>query len=72
MSCYFRHIRDILSEAGITVNPTNKKQIDQVIHQIVSISYKDCSTTWKTIKQNYLSNEQKRNELIQKLKSSIQ
>ncbi len=71
MSCYFRHMKDVLDEAGITVNPTNKKQIDQAFHQIVGTSYKDCPATWKVIKQTYLIDERKRKELIQKLKAAV-
>ncbi len=71
MSCYFRHMKDVLDEAGITVNPTNKKQIDQAFHQIVGTSYKDCHATWKVIKQTYLIDERKRKELIQKLKAAV-
>ena len=72
MSCYFRHMKDILDEAGITVSPANKKQIDLAIHQIVGTDYKNCSATWKTLKQVYLSDEKKRHELIQKLQAAIQ
>jgi hypothetical protein len=72
MSCYFRHMKDILDEAGITVNPGNKKQIDQAFHKIVGTDYKDCPATWKTIKQIYLSDEKKRHELIERLKAAIQ
>jgi hypothetical protein len=72
MSCYFRHLKDILEEAGITVTPGNKKQIDQAFHQIVATSYKDCPATWKAIKQNFLSDARKRQELIQKLQAAIQ
>jgi len=35
MSCYFRHLKDIFDKAGIEVNASNKKQIDQAVHQIV-------------------------------------
>ena len=71
MSCYFRHMKDILEEAGITVSPSNKKQIDQAFHQIVGTSYKDCPATWKELKQTYLVDEKKRYELIQKLQAAI-
>ena len=71
MSCYFRHMKDILDEAGVTVSPTNKKQIDQAFHQIVGASYKDCPATWKALKQTYLVNENKRKELIQKLQAAV-
>jgi hypothetical protein len=71
MSCYFRHMQDILDAAGITVNANNRKQIDQAFHQIVGTNYKDCPETWKAIKQTYLTDEKKRHELIQKLKSAV-
>ncbi len=71
MSCYFRHIKDILNEAGIEVAPGHKKQIDQAIHQIVGVAYKDCQGTWKKLKQQILSDEQKKQELIKKLQDAV-
>jgi hypothetical protein len=71
MSCYIRHMKEILDEAGITVSPANKKQIDQAFHQIAGTGYKDCSATWKVLKQNYLSDENKRQELIRKLQTTV-
>ncbi len=71
MSCYFRHIKDILQEAGISVNPENKKPIDRAIHEIVGSSYKDCPETWRKIKQELIGNEQNRQKFIDKLKESI-
>jgi hypothetical protein len=71
MSCYLHHMKDILDEAGITVSPANKKQIDQAFHKIAGEDYKDCPATWKSIKQTYLSDENKRKELVAKLKAAI-
>ena len=71
MSCYFRHMKNILDEAGIEVTPSNKKGIDQAFHQIVGVTYKDCPATWKKLKQDLEGDEQKRQELIQKLKNAI-
>jgi hypothetical protein len=71
MSCYFRHIKNILDEAGIEVTPGNKKEIDQAIHKIVGVGYKDCPATWKRLKQEILGDEQKRRELIQKLQNAV-
>jgi hypothetical protein len=68
MSCYFRHIKDILQEAGIEVTPGNKKHIDRVIHQAVGVEYKDCPATWKALKQQVLSSDEKKRKLINKLK----
>ncbi len=69
MSCYFRHLKDILEGAGIEVAPGKRKQIDQVIHQIVGVTYKDCPETWKRLKQQ-LNDEQKRQEFLRQLRSS--
>jgi hypothetical protein len=64
-------MKDIFEVAGISVNPTNKKEIDRALHQIVDVNYKDCPNTWKALKQTMLSDEQKRHELIQKLQAAI-
>lgn len=71
MSCYFRHIKDMLDEAGIEVGSGNRKQIDQAIHQIVGTTYKDCPVTWKRLKQQVIGDEQKRQDFIKKLQDAI-
>ena len=71
MSCYFRHLKDILEEASIEVTPANRKQVDQAIHQIVEVTYKDCPETWKRLKQQLTGNEQKRQKFISQLKSAL-
>ena len=72
MSCYFRHLKDIFEEAGITTTSSNKKKIDEAFHKIAGVVYKDCPKTWKALKQTILSDEKKRHELIQKLQAAIQ
>jgi hypothetical protein len=71
MSCYFRHLKDILDRTGIVVTPSNKKDIDQAFHRIVGVSYKDCPTTWKKLKQELAGDEQRQRELVQKLRDTI-
>jgi len=71
MSCYLRHIKVILEEAGIEVNPENRKQIDQAIHQAAGVDYKDCPATWKRLKQEIMTDEQKRQDFIEKLRNAI-
>ena len=69
MSCYLRHMTDIIDEAGIGISRENRKQVDQAIHQIVGVTYKDCPETWKRLKQQLTGDEQKRQEFISQLKS---
>lgn len=71
MSCYFRHMKDILSEAGIEVTAANKKRIDQAIHEIVGTTYKDCPATWKEIKKKLASSEAEKKEFVKKLKAAL-
>ena len=63
MSCYFRHLQGIFTEAGIEVTPANKKEIDKAINQIVNVSYKNCPATWKEIKSG-TADTPKRKEFI--------
>ena len=71
MSCYFRHLKELFDEAGIEVTPDNKKQVDQAIHQIVNTSYKECPQTWKKLKQEILTNQAKRQDFVDKLRTAI-
>ena len=71
MSCYFRHLKDLLSEAGLEVTPSNKKAIDRAFHEIVGVAYKDCPKTWKALKQELSADQQKRQELLRKLQDAL-
>lgn len=71
MSCYFRHLKDILAEAGVEVTPGNKRQVDQAIHRIVGVEYKDCPVAWKALKEQIMSDEQKRRDFVEKLKDAL-
>ena len=51
MTCYFRHMKDIFLDIGVEVTPENKRDIDRIIHGIVGVEYKNCSPTWKAIKE---------------------
>ncbi|MHA1636440.1 MAG: hypothetical protein ACTSUB_00350 [Candidatus Thorarchaeota archaeon] len=51
MTCYFRHMKVIFDEIGVEVSTDNKRELDQRIHKLLNIDYKDCSSTWKEIKK---------------------
>jgi hypothetical protein len=68
MSCYFRHIKDLFKEAGLEINPDNKKEVDRAIHKMVGIDYKDCPATWKRLKAEFLSDDKARKRLVGKLR----
>ncbi len=71
MSCYFRHLKDILAEAGVEITPCNRKEIDRAIHKIIGVEYKNCPVAWKALKQQIIGDEQKRRDFIRKLREAV-
>lgn len=68
MSCYLRHISEMLKEAGIEVTKENRKDIDRALHSLVGVKYKNCSSAWRELKQR-LQSEEGRKTLVQQLKA---
>jgi len=67
MSCYFRHLKEIFKEAGIEISKENKKIIDQRIHELFGVPYKNCPESWKKVKE-WLRDEERKKKLIDYLK----
>ena len=59
MTCYFRNLKQVIKKAGIEVTPANRREIDKVIHNIVSVNYKNCPAAWKLVKSLILEDEDK-------------
>jgi hypothetical protein len=59
MTCYFRHLKEVFKETGIEVTPQNRQQIDRIIHDVVGVEYKNCSTAWRQVKQRIAEDEAK-------------
>lgn len=73
MSCYFRHMADVLAEAGIDLDEVKadkarKKELDARIHAFVGVEYKDCPSSWARVKE-VLADEGQRNKLVKALRS---
>lgn len=71
MSCYLRHLKDILDEAGIVITPANRKQVDQAIHKVVGVAYKNCPATWKRIKEDLKGDEVERQDLVKRIQIAM-
>jgi len=72
MSCYFRHVEELLAEAGIDLDEVKmdkakKKELDEKIHALVGVEYKDCPSTWKKVKE-MLADDKARAKLLKALK----
>ena len=70
MSCYLRHLKDVLAEAGIEVTPANRKDVDRAVHEIVGAAYKDCPAAWKSLKRQ-MANDADRADLVKKLRKAL-
>lgn len=69
MTCYFRHLRTVFEEAGIPVTKENRKKIDKAIHDIVGVDYKNCSETWKQVK-DIMKDDESKEAFILKLRNT--
>ena len=65
MSCYLRHLGDVIAEAGIELSKENRKTVDNTIRRIVGKANCNCPEVWKEVKV-WLA-EGKRQELIDEL-----
>ena len=52
-------MNSVFEQLGIEVTPDNKRDIDKKIHTLVGVEYKNCSATWKAIKERRASSEEK-------------
>ena len=68
MTCYFRHLHDVFEKFGVKVTKENKRQIDQIIHNMVGVEYKNCPVTWKEVKKRIAEDEE---AFISQLRSSL-
>jgi hypothetical protein len=64
-------MKDVLEEAGIDITPENKKEIDRIIHELVEIEYKNCSPTWKGVKEWIKGDEASRSRFVTRLKEKL-
>jgi uncharacterized protein with HEPN domain len=51
-------MKNVFSKVGIEVTNENKRELDRVIHAYVGVEYKDCSSTWKVVKERLAVNEE--------------
>jgi hypothetical protein len=50
LSCYLRHLDDLLKEANISLGKEDRKKVDQAIHRMMGVDYKHCPDAWRAVK----------------------
>ena len=71
MGCW-KWFNKVLEEAGIEVTDENREKIDEIIHDYISEQsrYGRCSADWRKARKEIQADEQMKQELIEKLRSS--
>ena len=67
MSCYLKHMEEIISEAGIELTKENRKSVDHAIRRAVGKPDSNCPEVWKEIKSQVADG--KRQAMIDNLRS---
>jgi hypothetical protein len=72
VACW-KWFKDVLKEAGVEVTDSNKKRIDQVIHEYIgsTSSYGHCSDDWKKTRKEIRGDKVKMKELVEKVKKVV-
>jgi hypothetical protein len=55
MSCYLRHLDDVVAAAGVQLGPGNRKEVDQTIKELLGQA--DCPDVWKEVKKRLAVDE---------------
>jgi hypothetical protein len=68
MSCYLRHMKDILEEADLhPQDRKDRKEVDLAIRKVIGKDQKDkCNLVWKEVKI-WLQDEEKKGKLVSEL-----
>ncbi len=68
MSCYLRHLKGEIEQAGIELTKQNRKAVDELLHSYVRVKYKNCPRAWRAIKNAIRSDDESRAKLVAALR----
>jgi hypothetical protein len=55
MSCYLRHLDDVVTAAGVKLGPDNRKEVDRTIKEL--LGFHNCPDVWKEVKKRLVADE---------------
>ena len=47
VSCYLRHLKDVVREAGVGLVVDNRHTVDRAFHEIACVWYSDYASVWR-------------------------
>ena len=57
MSCYIHRLKELLAQHGLDVHPEDRSRLDEAIHKVVDVRYKDCPHAWAEVKKRIKEDE---------------
>jgi predicted Fe-Mo cluster-binding NifX family protein len=64
-------MQEIFDSTGIKVTKDNRKKVDETIHKLVKVKYKNCPQVWKRIKETILLDEKKKKDFAKEFKKAL-
>jgi hypothetical protein len=55
MSCYLRHLDDVVTAAGVKLGPENRKEVDRTVKELLGSD--NCPDVWKEVKKRLAADE---------------
>ncbi len=72
MSCYTRHLGDLMGEAGLANTRENRQLVDRWLREILGYSATDeCRIVWQEVKR-WLTDPSLKQEMLRKLKQKLE
>ena len=69
MTCYTRHLINVIRELGLEDTGENRRTLDRKIRMVLKREKDGCSAVWKDVKEQ-LHEPAKRQSLIEELKKA--
>jgi hypothetical protein len=51
-------MKELFADLGINVTKENMKELDELLHEYLSVDYKNCAATWKMIRRRLKEDEE--------------
>jgi hypothetical protein len=68
LSCYLRHLDDLLKEGNIPLGKEDRKKVDQAIHRMLGMESKHCPEVWRAVRAEI---ERDREGFVRRLKEEL-
>ncbi len=65
MTCYVKHLSEIMRRAGAENTYENKQLLDKIVREVLSMERNDCPDVWKSVKAIMFSGNEKHKMLFE-------